>query len=64
MDDNLEEFEDEVLEVELDLEELDLGQGVSAPSPAVKKPRMWRSVEEYMEERRLRAAISEFEYDF
>ena len=64
MDDNLEEFEDDVLEVEVDLGELDQGQGVTAPSSTVKKPRMWRSVEEYMEERRLRAAISEFEYDF
>jgi hypothetical protein len=64
MDDNLEEFEDDVLEIEVDLEELESGQGVTTPSPAVKKPRMWRSVEEYMEERRLRDALSEYEYDF
>jgi len=63
MDTQPEELEDDVLDMDEDIDKLEQNLGLNQPGFAVKKPRSWRSVEEYAEDRRLRDSLSEFDYD-
>jgi len=64
MDTDLEDFDEDDSGVAPDLDELEKDIGLKKSGDATKKPRSWRSVEQYVEDRRLRDALSEFEYDF
>ena len=63
METDLEDFDDNEPEMDQDLDELEKDIGLKKSGDAAKKPRSWRSVEQYVEDRRLRDALSEFEYD-
>lgn len=64
MDDRIEDFDDDEFEGDEDI--VALGQETVAVKPlsAARKPRLWNSVEEYMEERRLKIALSEDNYEY
>lgn len=63
MDTDLEDFDDDDQGIDQELDELEKKPGLKTSGDAVKKPRSWRSVEQYIEDRRLQAALSDFEYD-
>lgn len=63
MDTDLEDFDEDDSEIAPDLDELEKDIRLKKSGDAAKKPRSWTSVEQYVEDRRLRAALSEFEYD-
>lgn len=63
MDTDLEDFDDDGLDIDQDMDKLEKHDTAKKSGDAAKKPRSWLSVEQYNEDRRLRAALSEFEYD-
>ncbi|MCW8846087.1 MAG: hypothetical protein OQK99_09645 [Gammaproteobacteria bacterium] len=63
MEDDLDDFDDNDPEIDQELDGLEKEIGLKKTGDAAKKPRIWRSVEQYVEDRRLRDALSEFEYD-
>ncbi len=60
---DLEDFDDDDLGIDQDLDKLEKNNGLKTSGDTLKKPRSWHSVEQYIEDRRLRAALSEYEYD-
>jgi hypothetical protein len=64
IDDRIEDFEDDEFEDDQEIEEIQQEKAVVKPLAAVRKPSPWKSVEEYMEERRLKIALSEDNYDY
>lgn len=49
------------MEADFDVDGLEREVGAGRPSQRPSRPRVWRSVEEYMEQRRLRQSLSDFD---
>ncbi len=64
IDDRSEDFEDDEFEDDREIEEIEQDKVVAKPLAGARKSSPWKSVEEYMEERRLKIALSEDNYDY
>ena len=64
IDERIEDFEDDEFEDDQEIEKIEPEKVVVKPLAGVRKPSPWKSVEEYMEERRLKIALSEDNYDY
>jgi len=64
IDDSVEDFEDDDFEDDQEIAEIEQEKVVLKPLAGIRKTSSWRSVEEYMEERRLKIALSEDNYDY
>lgn len=65
IEDRIEDFEDDDFGDDQEIDEIQQEQVKIRPLAGARKPRSWKTVEEYMEERRLKIALSEdyYEYD-
>ncbi len=64
IDERIEDFEDDEFEDDQEIEVVEQEKVVKKPLAGVRKSSPWKSVEEYMEERRLKIALSEDDYDY
>ncbi|MDH3399670.1 MAG: hypothetical protein OEM03_01750 [Chromatiales bacterium] len=64
IDDRIEDFEDDEFVDDQEIEVVKQDSVVAKPLAGVRKTSPWKSVEEYMEERRLKISLSEDNYDY